>query len=173
MLGAHLLKSWGSTQPSISFSSGEAEFHAAIKGAAEGIGIQSLLKDMGISVTINIHTDTSAAKGTAARIGIGKVKHLDVAWLWIQDAVRRGLVKILKIDGKTNPADLMTKPKSAAEAVRLMGIVGYGLVMREAKKGRPVNFTAFVNHLMKGSVESEEDQRCTRDWWQENLRWKW
>ena len=38
MLGAHMLKSWSSTQPTITLSSGEAELQGVIKGAAAGLG---------------------------------------------------------------------------------------------------------------------------------------
>ena len=70
-----LLKSWSKTQGSIALSSGEAEFYAAIKGCAEGIGMKSLLADLGMAVKIEVVQDSTAAKGTATRIGIGKIKH--------------------------------------------------------------------------------------------------
>ena len=123
--------SWSRTQGSKALSSGEAEFSAMIKGAAESLGMQSLLADLGVTVSIEVITDSSAAIGTASRIGIGKIKHLDVGWLWIQDLVKQGKIVLKKINGKVNPADLMTKPKSAAEAVRLTEAVGYGLIMRK------------------------------------------
>ena len=39
MIGAHLVKSWSSTQNSISLSSGEAELYAMVKGIGAGIGM--------------------------------------------------------------------------------------------------------------------------------------
>ena len=48
MLGAHLLKSWSSTQPSISLSSGEAEYYGVVKAAGIALGQQSLMSDMGM-----------------------------------------------------------------------------------------------------------------------------
>ena len=74
---------------------------------------------MGQEVQVDIIQDSTAAKVVASRLGIGKVKHLDVGWLWIQDAVRKGDLVLRKINGKVNPADVLTKPKSAAEAMRL------------------------------------------------------
>ena len=122
--GGGLLKSWSRTQGCIALSSGEAEFYAAIKGGAEGIGVRSLLADMGITIKIEVYQDSTAAKGTATRIGIGKIKHLDTGWLWIQDVMRVGFITLKKICGKVNLADLMTKPKSAAEAARLSDALG-------------------------------------------------
>ena len=126
-----LLKSWSRTQGSLALSSGEAEFYAMLKGIMEALGMRSLLADLGVSVSLEVMTDSSAAKGTASRIGIGKIKHLDVGWLWIQDLVRKGEVTLKKINGKVNPVDLTNKSKSAAEALRVPEAVGYGLVIRK------------------------------------------
>ena len=54
-------------------------------------------------------TDLSAAKGIAHRIGLGKMRHLDVQLLWIQGRVRHGDFKVINVPGSTNPADLFTK----------------------------------------------------------------
>ena len=126
---------------------------------------------MGIEVRVEIITDSSAAKGIASRIGIGKIKHLDAGWLWIQECVKRGKLILRKVCGKHNPADLMTKPKSAAEAVRLTEQVGYGLVMRENVKNE--TFTGFVKRIMRGDFDDPQDQDITREWWYENMSSKW
>ena len=48
MLGKHLIKSWSSTQASVSLSSGEAEFYAVAKASRICLGHQSLAKDRGL-----------------------------------------------------------------------------------------------------------------------------
>ena len=50
MLGTHLIKGWSSTQSVIALSSGEAEFYGIVKGASVGLGIKSLLSDLGIQL---------------------------------------------------------------------------------------------------------------------------
>ena len=151
-------------------SSGEAEFYAEIKGVAESLGMQSLLADLGVTVTIEVITDSSAAIGTASRIGIGKIKHLDVGWLWIQDLVKQGKVALKKINGKVNPADLLTKPKSAAEAVRLSASVGYGLIIRKLKGD---NSCGLLNRAIRGDARTPEEKSETMDWWHTHMRWRW
>ena len=42
MFGRHCLKHWASTQASVTLSSGEAEFHGLVKGAAVALGQQAL-----------------------------------------------------------------------------------------------------------------------------------
>ena len=71
--------------------------------------MQSYSRDLAIEVRIRVHTDSSACKGICGRSGLGKIKHLDVQLLWLQDAVRRDRVEMVKIRGDRNPADLMTK----------------------------------------------------------------
>ena len=107
---------------------GEAEFYGAIKGACEGLGIKSLLADLGFHVRVEVIQDSTAAKGTASRAGIGRIKHLDVGWCWIQQIVESGEIKLMKIDGKVNPADFRTKPKNAKENATAVG----GLELRHA-----------------------------------------
>ena len=108
--GRHLLKVWAKTQHAISLSSAEAELYAAVHGTAEALGMQSLMKDLGMTASVNVGMDASAALGLINRQGLGKARHIETQWLWIQQATREGRVLMNKIPGKENPADLFTKP---------------------------------------------------------------
>ena len=48
-------------------------------------------------------------RGIAFRKGLGKVRHIEVCQLWLQEKVRKGVIKLIKIKGTENPADLLTK----------------------------------------------------------------
>ena len=50
-------------------------------------------------------TDSSAGKGIAQRKGLGKLKHLELRELWLQDYVQQGKVQIRKEPTDTNVAD--------------------------------------------------------------------
>ena len=115
MLGTHLLKHWASTQKKITFSSGEAELGAVVRGVSEVLGIQSVARDFGVELQPEVHADSSAAIGICHRVGIGKVRHLAVAQLWVQDLVRTKTCRLYKVLGTENPADLMTKPLARTE----------------------------------------------------------
>jgi hypothetical protein len=110
-LGSHSVKLWSSTQRTIALSSGEAEYIALVKGASIGLGIASMLKDFNVQVDSRIHlsTDSTAAKGIACRRGLGKIRHLDVSKLWIQDKVLSGDIIVKKIPGESNISDGLTK----------------------------------------------------------------
>ena len=109
MLGTHTIKHWSSTQPSVSLSSGEAEFYGLVRGSGQGLGYQSLLKDLGLDVPLRLWTDSSAAIGICSRQGLGKLRHIDTHTLWVQQAVRSRRLDIKKVLGEENPADLLTK----------------------------------------------------------------
>ena len=47
--------------------------------------------------------------GMVARKGMGKLRHIEVGELWIQDAVRNKVLTVNKVKGEDNPADILTK----------------------------------------------------------------
>ena len=103
------LKSWSVSQKSIATSSAEAEYHALTKVVADGIGLQSMAADLGWSMRLRVCTDSSGAEAIASRKGLGKTRHIEVRYLWVQDLVRDGKVIVRKVDGFDNPADTLTK----------------------------------------------------------------
>jgi len=122
--GHALLKAWSRTQTLIALSSGESELAAVTKAAAEGLGIQSVLADFGITAKLELHSDATAAIGICKRQGLGRVRHLATADLWVQQKLRSRELKLYKLPGKDNPSDLMTKHKTAPEASRFMTMLG-------------------------------------------------
>ena len=64
---------------------------------------------MGWAMPITVHDDAVAAIGIARRKGLGKICHLDVTDLWIQDKIRSKRIKLLKVLGTENVADVFTK----------------------------------------------------------------
>ena len=104
-------RSTSTTQAIVSLSSGEAEFYAAVKGGSVGIGVASLMADMGqeLARPILLRVDSTACLGMAGRKGAGRVRHILTPCLWLQRAVSEGRLELEKIDGALNPADLGTK----------------------------------------------------------------
>ena len=133
MIAGGVIKTWSSTQGTLSLSVGEAEYYALIKAAAEGLGIQSLAKDMGYDLKVRIWVDSTTAKAIAARIGLGKVRHMEVKYLWAQQAHKVGRFDVHKIASEKNPAYINTKPKSGAEMAPKIKSVGGWLMKRAGK----------------------------------------
>jgi hypothetical protein len=130
-IGSHVVKTWSTTQVVIATSSGEAEYYALVKAASIGLGAKSLLKDLGYDLKIIVHTDSSACKGIASRSGLGKMRRIEVQYLWVQDVVKKGRLVVKKIHGLVNPADLLTKYLNGDRITELMGRVGV-----RAREGR-------------------------------------
>ena len=117
LLGEHILKTYSSTQPTISLSSGEAEFYGVVKASGAALGQQSLFADLGISLQVRVWTDSSAAIGICSRQGLGKLRHIVTQALRIQERVRTKIVILKKDGGEVNPADLLTKHISGKDKI--------------------------------------------------------
>ena len=72
MVGSHIIKTWSSTQPTVSLSSAEAEFYGVVKAAGLVLGQQSIYRDLGIEMPVRVWTDSAAAMEICARQGLGK-----------------------------------------------------------------------------------------------------
>ena len=101
--GTSLLDGWANTQQSIALSSGEAELYGVCNGAARVLWTKNLLDECGFTVTASVGTDSTAAKGITARLGTGKVRHLETRCLWIQERVRSKEISILKVPTEEEP----------------------------------------------------------------------
>ena len=95
-IGEHIIKAWSKTQASVTLSSAEAELVAMCKLAAEMIGVGSLARDLGQDMKITVYADSSAAIAIAKRRGSGKLRHINIGLLWIQDKVRSGDVGLCR-----------------------------------------------------------------------------
>ena len=90
-------------------SSVEAELRGISDGLAQALGIQSIAKDLGLSWSIKMFSDATAAIGIARRRGMGRIRHLDVTDLWVQEKFTSKAATIDKVLGTENPADILTK----------------------------------------------------------------
>ena len=92
--GAHTISWWCKLQSGVALSSCEAELNSTLKGAIEGVNVQRLANAFNDSPSLELRTDSSAARGVIMRQGVGKVRHLHVKQLWIQDAAAKGELDI-------------------------------------------------------------------------------
>ena len=110
MLGKHCLRTWSSTQPVHALSVAEAEYYALVEGSTRCLGLQTMLKELGVEAgVVVLSTDSSSAKSFASRRGLGRMRHMEVEELWLQEAACRGRTRLKKVEGTVNPADLFTK----------------------------------------------------------------
>ena len=125
MRGGHCIKHWSTTQATVALSNGEAELGGICRGASHGLGLQSVAHDLRIDLNVEVLTDATAAIGICRRRGLGKIRHLHVADLWVQDRLRKKDFSLAKIPGSENPTDILTKHVSndiLHKHVRKMGL---------------------------------------------------
>ena len=107
-------------QSVIALSSGEAEFYAATSAIARSIGIQQMLRDWGIEVSISLGMDATAGITMITRQGLGKAKHINLQYLWAQEALTPNRITL-----HPKPADMFTKHLARAVIESLQTRLGY------------------------------------------------
>ena len=125
MFGTHTLKTWSKKQQVVALSSCEAELYAGTKCAAEGIGIQSLCRDLGMECKVEVLLDSTAALALGQRQGLGKAKHIQIQDLWLQEGVRERKFGLSKVASERNLADLGTKGLTPEVIARHLRGLGY------------------------------------------------
>lgn len=105
---------------------------AVVKGVVEGIGLRGMLGDWREKVKVVVCCDSGAAVSIVNRRGVGRVRHLDVGMMWIQEMREEGEVMVQKISGKGNVADQLTKYLGNKEVERGLQMLGM-----EVRTGRP------------------------------------
>ena len=81
---------------------------ALVKGGSTALGIQSLLQDLGLDLPAE-ESDSNSAEGTVSRIGLGKARHIQTRYLWLQERVAMSHLKVVHVPGKSNRAGALTK----------------------------------------------------------------
>ena len=112
MIGSHLVKSWSRTQDSVTLSSAEAELVALGKLAMEMLGVRSMTEEWRMTsaeVPSQLFADASAALSIAKRQGAGKMRHIYVKSLWLQEKEVQRILEYVKVKGEENPSDGLTK----------------------------------------------------------------
>ena len=68
----------------MALNSAEAERYALTQGAVQALGLITFMADMGVQVKCTVHTDAKAAIGIARRVGLRKLRHLNVRYFWLE-----------------------------------------------------------------------------------------
>ena len=123
MRGEHHVKSWSVTQKRVTLSSAEAELGALVKTSTEVLGILQMAEGLGRIMTAEVLVDSSAALGIVHRKGCGKLRHIRVGQLWVQEVAENDELKFHKVKGEQNPADLNTKHLTRIRLDILLGLI--------------------------------------------------
>ena len=97
----------------------------------------------------DIMADASAALGTIGRTGLEKLRHIDTSYLWLQQESIKQKLKLNKVKGTENPADMNTKGLNGDDIIRYVRMLNM-----EHKEGKS-DLAPEVHQLI-------HKDRCTR-----------
>ena len=125
MFGECCVRAQAKSQAIIALSSGEAEYYALVSSSAYVLGDAAVAADMGVCVRPEVFMDVTAGIAIGQRRGLGHVRHVDVAFLWVQQVVEQGKITIRKRNTLDMLADVMTKPVTDDRMTTMMARTGY------------------------------------------------
>ncbi len=79
-----------------------------------------------------IFTDSSAAKGISNRRGLGKTKHIDTVFLWVQERLHSGDFTLHKEKTDDNVGDLFTKYLDQSKLNKFVAKLGYAYLQGQS-----------------------------------------
>ena len=88
------------------------EYYGLVSATSQMFGLQSILLDWGWKFTAHVWMDATAGIAFGSRRELGRVKHIDTVFLWVQATITDG--KIGKKPTKEMLADHLLKHVDAA-----------------------------------------------------------
>ena len=155
----------------VALSSAEAELYASVKASAEALGVASIMKDLGIAYDgIEVIGDASAALGIIKRQGLGKLRHIDTNYLWIQERAARKQIGYGKIKGAENPADLFTKHLNKDTVEKHMDTLG--MEYKEGQSEAAIDLGLLKEAEGKAEALAKSEGEHMKIWRREDLQSK-
>ena len=105
----------------------EAELYALTTGVAEGMVTKHFLQEFGHEVILMNHVDSQFAKAWASKRGLGRMKHVMLKYMYVQDVVEKKLTNLAYVSTKHHKADLMTKCHTSETYKRGCVMIGLSL----------------------------------------------
>ena len=94
------------------------------------------MSDWGLNLPVEVSSDSSAARGHVSRRGLGKMRHIQTRYLWVQERVGEGRIKISSVPGTRNIADILTKCTSGTLLARHLATAGFeGAEAHKSQRG--------------------------------------
>ena len=152
-VNGRMVTSWSRTQKSIALSSCESEYLASVGGGAEALYISALWEFLTHKETeARIISDSSSCRAFSQRQGVGRLKHINVKYLWLQQKIKEEALQMDGVPTVLNLADLGTKRLSKARRDFLMFLIGLVEYDPNNKVYVPVGEDQFNAYLQKKAL---------------------
>ena len=143
------------SQATIALSSCEAELYAANTTMVESIYlyqlIQFLMSDE-TAVKQRLFVDSTSAKFVVQRSGVGRLKHVSIKHMFLQQLLRQKVFSIHKVPTRINPADLNTKKLSLERRNLLSSLCGLFPHVSPEREGDEVLFSRRVHRQVTARI---------------------
>ena len=125
----------------------------------------------------DIMADASAALGIIGRSGLGKLRHIDTSYLWLQQESIKKKLKMNKVPGTENPADMNTKGLSGEEIAKYTKMISMGYqegraelapevhnILKKQKCNRYNSSTSKITHKVriKDNHQSQQELQSSK-----------
>jgi hypothetical protein len=111
MFGNLLYSSWRS-QKALALSSCEAEVYAGTSATSDAVLMYHCIcfcVGPNETVKVKLALDNAAGRSFFHRSGVGRIRHISLRVLWMQQKVREKFLSVGPVSTKHNPSDLGTK----------------------------------------------------------------
>jgi hypothetical protein len=120
-----LIMSYSRVQATPALSSCESELYALGSAASESLWVAGVIQEaFQLDVIPIIEGDSSSALALASRSGVGRLRHIEIPLLAIQEWTQRKRLMLKKIPTATNVSDIGTKFLTAARTAELADMLG-------------------------------------------------
>ena len=86
--------------------SAEAEGYALGSGACDGLFVCAVASDLGVELKLALHSDSTATVSQQSKMGLCRIKHVELRFLFVTDLLKREKLTLCKFPGTEIPADL-------------------------------------------------------------------
>lgn len=108
----------------MALSSVESELYAIGLGAFEALGMATLLSEWREPTVPTLCSDSSSALHIVKKRGFGRMKHVELRFLALQQWCEAKRLKISKIPTEENESDMLTKAMTKDRMVKLSLKIG-------------------------------------------------
>ena len=87
-----------------------------------------------MELKLALHSDSTATVPQHTKMGLGRMKHVKLHFLFVKDTLKRERLTLSKIPGTENPADLGTKVLDVNTHRHLCSIIGLWLAKQAVEE---------------------------------------
>ena len=115
-----------SSSRSLRLSSTESGFYASTSASIDTIYLKNMLSWLlDSTVSTKLHTDNSADKQIACKLGTSRLRHISSRFLWMQREVRDNVFEIVQVGATWNPTDNGTKLLTRDRHFMILFMLGF------------------------------------------------